>query len=247
MRRPGDAKTLSLKSSPALASSSPASISWLGFALGVLVFDLFAAHLDIAAARRSLFALVGRVFAASLVPFGIIARFLALVLRRLFGRGEIEILEQAAATGVAKASWSSRVSASASSSAAASFLDPGRDEFEPRESGRGRRLAGEPLARNQSQRGRERHFLSIARADDGVSSDAGFGQLGEIVPDPAHGAGAERFDPGHFKSVEHGAGIDVHRRDPAMDPRIVVAKAKRSRIGRSPRLRDEAWFERGPG
>ena len=94
LRRPGEANTLSLRSSPALDVLLAGLHLLARIALGVLVLGLLAAHLDVAAAGRALVALLGGIVAAALVAFGVVAGFLRLVVDRVLGRREVEILEQ---------------------------------------------------------------------------------------------------------------------------------------------------------
>ena len=128
--------------------------------VGILVLDLLAAHLDVAAARRALvaFARPNRRLPPSLALV-VVAAFLGLARSTRSSAAARSRSSSSRRDSLANAAWSSSVSASASSSAAALSSIQRRDEFEPGERGLGRRLAGQALARDQPDRGGQRHLL----------------------------------------------------------------------------------------
>ncbi len=74
-----------------------ASLELLGLALRVgLIFDLLAPHFDVAAARRAVVTLVGRLVAARFLALGLVARFVGSVVGAVLRRRQAEILDQAA-------------------------------------------------------------------------------------------------------------------------------------------------------
>ena len=64
--------------------------------VGRAVLGLLAAHFDVAAGGRAFVALLGGVLVAAVVALFVVAAFLGLLVGRILGRGEVEILEQPA-------------------------------------------------------------------------------------------------------------------------------------------------------
>ena len=116
------------------------------------------------------------------------------------------------------------------------LLDPVGDQLEPGPRRLGRRLAGQPLAHDQADRGGERHLLAAARAGQRIGPQPHLGQPGEIGAHPGHGARAERLDPRLLGGVEHRARRLVGRGDAAVQRRIVMAEAQRRGVGEAARL-----------
>ena len=183
MRRPGDAKTLSLSSSPVDASSSPASISslespWASWSS--TSSPRISTSPPPASPRRP-----GRRIRRCrrrrprrrlrLRPAG---------LGRLLGGGEVEVLEQAAGQlgecGLVVERQRERVELRRGL-----FLDPRRDQLQPGGRGRRRSFAGQPFAGNQAERGGQGDFLGGSGPNDRVAANARFGQLGEVSLTPA--------------------------------------------------------------
>ena len=181
------------------------------FAVGILVLDLLPAHVDITSAGRLFVALLGFVVAAPLLALGVIAGFLGLLLGRVLGGGEVEILEQPTRQ-LGKRSLVVERQRQCVELGRGLFLYPWRDQLEPRGSGSRRLLTGQPLAGDESDGGRQGHLLRAAGTDDRVASDPGFGELGGILLHSTHRPGAERLDPRHFQGIEHGPRLDVHWR-----------------------------------
>ena len=71
--------------------------------------------------------------------------------------------------------------------------------------------------------------------------------MSEVLADAAHRTRAEGLDAGSLERVEDGARINVHRRIPRVDPRIMVTQAKRGGIRRTARFGDELRLKRRPG
>src|SRR4030095_11313497 len=82
-----------------------------------------------------------------------------------------------------------------------------------------------------------------AGADDGIGTDAGFGEEVEIALDPVHGAGAESLDAGGLQRLENGARFRVRRGGSSMNGDVVVPQAKRGRVCGAPGLRDQPRLE----
>src|SRR5262249_7534772 len=127
------------------------------------------------------------------------------------------------------------------------FLDPRRYQLQAGERGARRGFAAEPLASDQPDGGREWNLLRIARADDRVAAAWRFGELGEIVPDAAHRAGAERLNAGHFQRVEHAPRLDVHWRDSSVQPWVMETEPERCGIGRATSFCDEPRLQTRAG
>ncbi len=103
-------------------------------------------------------------------------------------------------------------------------FQPGAPVLDGAARGLGRRLAGQPLAREVAHRLGERHvILRFCAAQAGGAATLLRGG-GEIGGDPLHPARAERFDPHLLERVEHGGCGLAMRREPSVHRRIVVAE-----------------------
>ena len=161
--------------------SSPTSISVGASLVGRAVLGLLAAHLDVAAAGRAFVALLGACprrrlsspSSSSPPSSGSSSDGSSAAARSRSSSSRRESL--------ANAAWSSSVSASASSSAAAFSSIHGATSLSPASAALG---GASPVSRSramQADRGRQRHLLGGARADDRVAAHARFGQVGEVV------------------------------------------------------------------
>ena len=185
---------LSLSSSPA-SGFVLAGLHVLGSnRLRVLVLGFLAAHLGVTAAGRSAPRLPrrGRRFRLSSPSSSSPA-----------SSGSSSLGSSAAARSrsssnrrdsFAKAAWSSSVSASASSSAAGFLLDPRRDELETGCGRRRRRFAGQPLARDQADRGASGTSSAVRARMIASPRTRASVSCARLSRTPAHGARAERFD-----------------------------------------------------
>ena len=92
------------------------------------------------------------------------------------------------------------------------LLDPVGDQLEPGARRLGRRLAGQPLAHHQPDRGGQRHLLAAARPGQRIGpAAASRSSRARLARTPAIAARAERLDPRLLGGVEHRAGDLVGR------------------------------------
>jgi hypothetical protein len=117
-------------------------------------------------------------------------------------------------------------------------LDPVGDEVDAAARGLGRRLAGEPLADLEAERGPERNLRAIAGPGYRVRAHPHLDRRRKVGPDPGHRPGAQRLDPGLLDRVEHRPGDLVRRSAAGVHSRIVVPKLERGGVGIAPGLRD---------
>ena len=222
----------------------------IGLAVGALVLALvllrfLGAHFHFAAGVGALGLGVVGFVRAFLLALILVTALVRLLVGRLVGR-QFEVLEQPARQGregrLVVDRQRQRVELGAGL-----FLDPWRDQLEPRPRRLRRLLAGQPLACEQPDGGRQRHLFGGPRAGDRIQPDARFGQVVEVGTDAIHRPCAERLDPRLFQRIEHGARVAVAAgRASSVKLGIVMLEPQRQRVGCPARLGHQPRLQARP-
>jgi len=130
-------------------------------------------------------------------------------------------------------------------------FDVGADKRQCRFGDPRRREASQSLAHQQAQRGRHRHFVGGARADDRVGLDPAVGHPREVQGNAGHVGPADRLDSGLLDGVEDVPGNAAFRmprlRQPGgMDGSVVMTLPKRETVGPAAHLGNLLGCQRPP-
>jgi len=105
-------------------------------------------------------------------------------------------------------------------------LDPLADQRQTGCGDRGRFLPGQPFAHHQAKRGRQRHFVTVARARDWIGAQADVERAFEVLGDAGIAKRAERLDPCSLDGIKHRTRHRIDRRRTIMQRDVVMLQPK---------------------